>query len=111
MRIGSRASTICGCCRASLPAGGRFAQDHHWIFDYVADAFADDLDKNKPPIVYVDDSDALYLTAMHVNLVAYFSENAHFRDAWGHYRYTQSVASCNHPESMHCNFDIYLRTP
>lgn len=92
-------------------AGPDFAKRYEWIPRYVAGAYAQDLDARKPELVFVDNTDVLYLTPMHVDLVAYLSAYPGFRAAWAHYHHTDSVFSCSHPEKAHCSFDVYERLP
>jgi len=71
-----------------------FAGDNAWILRYVADAYAEDMNHRKPDIMIVDDTDMFYRIYHPVDLVAYLSVTPAFKEAWGHYRYMQTVDHC-----------------
>lgn len=94
-----------------LISGEDFRQRNGWILQYVADAFADDMERHVPSVMFVDNFDTLLLTKGHVDLVAYFSAFPRFREAWKHYVHTQSIVTCLYPERVHCAFEVYRRKP
>ncbi len=96
-----------------------FTRKHQWILDYVGNAFAEDLNRNKPAVVFVDDSDVFYIARVHVDLVPYFSAVPSFREAWKQYRYAHSIDICRKPRIAYgppvakewCRYDVYRRIP
>lgn len=99
----------------------QFAQKHGWILEYIRQGYADDLERYKPDLVFVDDSD-FYIDIYHpIDLVAFMSENTRFKEAWSHYQLARSVNQCAVlPSSIkvvtkensvkhHCKYLIYRR--
>ena len=89
-----------------------FTRENIWILDYVANAFAEDMNSRKPDVMFVDDTDVFYTAIKPVNLVAYFSANPHFREAWSHYRFVHNINLCGLPPPTHklkCSYDAYRR--
>jgi hypothetical protein len=88
-----------------------FTQSHQWILAYVAGAFAEDMNRRKPAMMFVDDADIFYHTPKYVNLIAYFSVFPEFKEAWRHYHFEHAIATCSHPTVSHCSFLLFRRTP
>ena len=90
-----------------MKSGADFAQRNRWILTYVTDALAEDMDRHKPEIMFVD---AFSPARGHVDPLDYLSAFPHFRDAWQHYRYLKSDFTCTTPEKTHCGgFRLYER--
>jgi hypothetical protein len=103
-----------------LLLGPDFRQKHQWIIDYVGQAYAEDLERHKPDIVYVDSSPELFKGYSHVDLPGYLSSVPAFKTAWSHYRRTDTIDACIKPPKgepeeaalkSDCRFDIYSRMP
>jgi hypothetical protein len=94
-----------------LVSGPDFTRQHRWVPEYVAAAFAQDLDGRKPEVVFVDNSDVFNQTSIYVDIIAYLNAYPKFPEAWAHYHHVQSIRSCSHPEKAHCSFEVYRRNP
>lgn len=87
--------------------------------NYITTSYTEDLNQNKPPIVFVDDTYKFYDVQKEVDLVKLFSNDKAFADAWGHYEYTTSVNNCmaSKPDPdgplvfdrRNCKYDVYRR--
>lgn len=62
-----------------------------WIPEYVSNAYAEDLAKNKPQLVFVDDRERFFSVRHYVNLVAFLDSFPAFRQEWKHYTFVQEV--------------------
>jgi hypothetical protein len=114
-----------------IVSGPQFEADHRWILYYVAGALAEDLNKNKPDVVFVESSDRLYTIQLSKpwNWIAFFSPYVNFYDAWQHYAYVRTVDNCDAFEPTQevifamskgtkdapkntagCRYDVYHRT-
>lgn len=69
-----------------------FAQTHQWIFDYTANALAEDMKNHKPQLMFVDDLDYLPATHHPVDPIAFLSASPSFAKEWRHYRYANTIA-------------------
>ena len=98
-----------------LASPKEFSTSHAWILDYIANAYADDMSANRPPVMFVDDTDVFYTARVQVDLVAYLSVNARFKDAWSHYRLAERINLCApagvdyHGPKEKCSYDVYRR--
>lgn len=97
-----------------------FRQRHQWVFDYAAHAFAEDMNRNKPELMFVDDTDMFYRVYHPVDLVAYFRIDPAFREAWSHYEFYSHVNNCPQSSPNHaarplkkikggCEYAVYKR--
>jgi hypothetical protein len=77
-----------------LQGGDAFTRQHAWIVDYVGKAMADDLNRRKPEIVFVDVSDGIFAYPHPVDLVGFLSRVPEFKAAWAHYRYQDTLNQC-----------------
>jgi hypothetical protein len=89
--------------------GSAFAEQHHWVPDYVSGALADDLNQRRPDIVFVENGEIADDDGLYVNLAAYFNSFPRFRSAFSHYHRIDTIYSCSHPEKTPCGYDVYLR--
>jgi hypothetical protein len=100
-----------------LVSDDNFLRRHEWILAYVAEAFAEDMDKRKPDIMFVDDSDVFYTARGNLDLVSFFSVNPHFQNAFGHYRFAHRIYVCGVPGLKYsgikdrCSYFVYRRVP
>lgn len=99
-----------------LQADDAFTKENAWILQYVADAYAQDLTRNKPEIVFVDAGKNFARTGKPLDLVKYFSGYASFSDAWKHYALATTIDHCNDPavtaiqdKEVWCRQDVYER--
>jgi hypothetical protein len=90
-----------------------FRKKNYWIFDYVGNAIAHDLDNNKPDILYVDSSPKLYGVGKYIDLVAYFKVLPAFKTAISHYHNIKVIDACGKQRieliESNCRYDIYKR--
>lgn len=87
--------------------------------NYITTSYAEDLNQNKPPLVFVDDTYKFYDVQKEVNLITLLSSDKAFADAWGNYEYVTSVNHCmaSKPDPSgplvydrkNCKYDIYRR--
>ena len=99
---------------------------YKWIKDYVTRAYATDLTRWQPEIVFVDRSDGIFNYGLPIDIPAFFAEEPAFREAWSHYRLEKTLDSCAKPEQkrvsasgvskigsqpvqIDCRYDIYRR--
>ncbi len=109
-----------------LVSDADFVRAHQWILHYAGNALADDLDYNKPDIVFVDIPDTFYTIVGTINLIHYFSMFPHFEKAWRHYAYVHTIDNCDRISLMdevtaamastahkriNCRYEVYRRTP
>ncbi len=100
------------------------ARKHLWVLEYVALAYAKDLQRRKPDILFVDRSDGIFGYPHFVDIPAFFSRVPEFKEAWSHYRYVSTIDQCdsaeaeskpqkqqpstrNKPIHIECRYDIY----
>jgi hypothetical protein len=103
-----------------LLSGPEFTKQNQWIIDYVGNAYAEDLGKWKPEVLYIDSSPKFFAHQDHFDLVGYFSQVPAFADAWKQYRRSGVIDSCLPPPDKDpkskgvesdCRFDVYSRIP
>lgn len=82
-----------------------------WIRGYVGNALAEDLERRKPDIVFVDTSDRILGYPHPVDIPAFFGTIAAFKTAWTHYRYFSSIDHCKNAWNIDCRYAVYRRTP
>jgi hypothetical protein len=99
-----------------LTSDEAFKRQNQWILDYVGNALADDMDRNKPDVMFVDDTNIVYAKYTAINLMTYFTTNPHFEKAWSHYRYLHRIDLCGAPPpdakivyKSKCSYDVYRR--
>ncbi len=88
-----------------------FAQRNKWIIDYVGNAYAEDLGRYKPQLVFVSNTDSFYSVRKYVDLAQYLSVVPRFKDEWKHYRYVMRVEEIPAPKKKteHSGYWIYRR--
>ena len=92
-----------------------FAAKNRWITEHVAKGLAQDLNKRRPPVVFVDDRKRFFGTEVNAFLPDFFISVPEFAAAWGHYRYEQTIDRCRaeHPGNpdyaVACRYDVYRR--
>ncbi len=93
-----------------------YTQRYQWIIDYIAQGLADDLNSNKPRIVFVDSSPIFGKTNRHLDIVEYLSRNAGFADAWKPYALLKTAGLCedtdpgnNQKIESACRYDVFKR--
>ncbi len=97
--------------------GKQFVADHHWIVEYAGLGLADDLNRRRPEIVFVDDSKRFFGSSLDVSLPGFFLQVPQFGEAWSHYRYTATIDRCvpatpkEQAVTVGCKYDIYSRVP
>jgi hypothetical protein len=77
-----------------------YARSHRQVLDYIAAAYAQDLEARKPKMMFVDDNDGFFIEGRFIGLVDYFSAWPAFASAWKFYRYDHLIDYC-----------IYSKTP
>jgi hypothetical protein len=114
-------------------ADDTFYNAHLGIFYYVGNALAEDIEQNKPELIFVEVSSLLYSIRMRdpINWVKDFSTIPDFKKAWKHYIYMHSINNCAHfqpsveaaikqpkgpgtelkIENLNCHYDVYRRIP
>ncbi len=95
-----------------------FAREHHWILDYVAQGYAQDLNERKPEVMFVDDADIFYSVHKHIDLIAYLEAFPNFKNAWQHYHMIRTLDLCYEGKrqpggkvGVGCRYFMYRRTP
>lgn len=95
-----------------------FAKKNAWILQSVASAYAEDLNHNKPEILFVDAGEDFSRTGQKLDLVKYFSVFPAFADAWKHYALARTIDHCNAASikdmadrQVWCRHDVYERKP
>ncbi|HEU5048323.1 MAG TPA: hypothetical protein VFT64_10840 [Rickettsiales bacterium] len=114
-----------------ITAGRDFAEQHKGIFYYTAYAMAEDLEKNKPDIVFVELSQSLYTIPLGktLNWVDVMNAIPAFTQAWQHYTLLKTIDKCTslspaiaatYPPptgpglktvEYNCAFQVYKRIP
>jgi hypothetical protein len=86
---------------------------HQWIISNVAMGLADDLARRKPEVVFVDNSPKFFGYDFAVDLPAFFSGVPEFKEAWGHYRYADTIDRCREDAASltGCRYAIYKYIP
>ena len=102
-------------------SGPEFTRAHQSILDYVGNAYADDMNRRKPDVMYIDASPSFFSKQPYFDLVGYFSKAVPaFAEAFTHYRRTSVIDTCEAPDKddpkskglqSDCRFDIYSRIP
>ncbi len=95
-----------------------FTRQYQWIITYMAEGLADDLNNNKPDIVFVDSSPKFGKTGKYLDVIAYFSADTKFAAAWGHYTLIKRAGVCedvdpgnNQKIETGCQYDVFKRVP
>ncbi len=90
-----------------------FVKKNKWILEYISHALAEDMRKNKPEIMFVDNTDNFYTFHEYVDLVAYLNKFPEFKKEFTHYRYVEKISPCkpekNTQPKEHCGYFIYKR--
>lgn len=93
-----------------------FTRQYQWIIDYTAEGLADDLNNNKPHIVFVDSSPKFGKTGKHLDIVQYLSRNEKFAAAWQAYTPLKTAGLCedvdpgnNQKIEVGCRYDVFKR--
>jgi len=97
-----------------LTSDAAFSKKNAWIPRYVAEKFADDLNRNKPDVIFVEAGPQFYNTDVKIDLVGYFGAFPSFHDAWTHYSFLQAADRCGEVHKAHkggCRYDVYRRIP
>ncbi len=106
--------------------GPQFVASYRWIVDYVSNAYAEDLEKYKPDIVFVDISDGIFDYPYPVDIPGLLESSPQFGHAWSEYRRVDTIDVCGSPAKkpdphqqpkdaasrqihIDCRFDIYAR--
>jgi len=94
--------------------GKEFAAKYARIPTYVATKLAEDMEYNKPDLMFVDTSPEFFVVHKPFDLVAYFSTTLAFKEAWRHYRYIKEINYCEPSRAgkktgTGCSFAIYAR--
>lgn len=92
-------------------AGTEFVQKNHWVLDYVDEAYADDLNSNKPELVFIDDNDSFFSVHKYVDLEEFMLGLPKFRKAWQHYGYVGKIDRVTGPQKnkAHTGYFVYKR--
>lgn len=94
-----------------------FRRSHQWIYAYVANAYAEDMNRNKPDMMIVDISDEFYTTKKYLDVLKEFSVYPAFADAWRAYHLSKTLGDCKPegekrpPYKAVCKYGIYVRDP
>ncbi len=95
-----------------------FTRQNQWIIDYVGNAYAQDLERWKPEILYIDASPVFFGKQPYFDLIAYYGAVPAFQKAWAHYQHAGVIDAClppppDDPKSkgvqFDCRFDVYSR--
>jgi|GEM_PF-1003393 len=99
-----------------LISSPEFTEKNKWILEYISNGFAEDMAKNKPQLMFVDDTNDFYAYQGYVDLVAYFSKYGNFAKEWQHYKFARKIEYCEEPQDAqhpkkpeHCGYFIYKR--
>ena len=96
---------------------------HQWIIDYLGEAYAQDLKRYDPDIVFVDKSDGIFNHPYPVDIPSILSLELHFAEVWSQYRYVAMIDDCPKSDLSHaasgqkkeihidCRFAVYSRRP
>lgn len=96
-------------------SGEEFRQSHLGVLRYVAEAYAEDLGRNKPQVVFLETSPTYGRTGKPIDIIAQLASFKPFTLAWGHYRFMQSIDYCGEEgsgmakETAYCRYDVYVR--
>ncbi len=91
--------------------GPQFTSTHRWLLEEVSHGLAEDLNRNRPQIVIVDNSPLFYSTGQYVDIPALLERYADFAGAWSHYRLLHTTNTCpSGGQGSSCRFDMYERT-
>ena len=88
-----------------LISDAKFAEQHKWILEYVANAFAEDIEKRKPEIIFVDEEGHFYEIHKEIDFIAYFSIFPNFKKALDNYKYIAKINLCTKCSS----YSLYKR--
>jgi len=94
--------------------GEKFTLHHLRIIHDVGRDLADDLNRNKPDVVFVDDKRRFFGTDRNLYLPDFFSIVPAFKEAWAHYHYVTTINRCKAeglPLTTGCRHDIFRRNP
>jgi len=93
-----------------------FIRKQAWVPAYVATTLAEDMDRNKPEVMFVDTSPEFFSTRKPLDLIAYFSSTPAFKEAWNHYAWMKRVSHCEDEgpngkkvEQFQCRYDVFRR--
>lgn len=92
-------------------ADADFVNMNKWIPEYVSNSLAEDMKRNKPEIMFVEDTDIYYSVNKYIDLIAYLSPSHKFAEEWQHYVYAgkvyDSIESSN--KKGHSGYFLYKR--
>ncbi len=94
--------------------GEKSVAEHQWIFNYMADAYAQDLGRGRTELMFVARGHQFFAEGNPIDLTQFLSGNAAFRTAWSKYRYDSTIDACNKNGATiitECRYDVYVRTP
>ena len=87
---------------------------HEWVLDFVGKAFAEDLERYKIPVIFLDSSPGFMGKKPAVNIATVLGAVPEFKQAWSHYRYDVTLGKC--PDKLAgdvipsgCLYDAYRR--
>lgn len=91
-------------------ASPEFIDRNHWILDYVGRAYGEDLQRNKPELVFVDDDEDFYSVRGHVDLEKFMLDIPEFRNEWRYYRLVGRIDGVGGPSPKeHSGYFVYKR--
>ena len=73
----------------------KFKENNMWIIEYVANSFADDVNKRKPDVLFVDNTGNYYSVRKKLDLISYFSIFPKFHDIMQNYMFSGNIRYCD----------------
>lgn len=102
--------------KAFLLSDASFIQKNGWILEWTANAYAEDLNHNKPALMFVDAGEDFHGSGQKVNLVKFFSRYPAFEQAWSHYTLMAVIDHCEDEDvkkdnlrQIWCRNEVYVR--
>lgn len=93
-------------------SGPDFAARNAWVLNYVANAYAQDLDTRRPGVVFVNHGIAL-VPGRTLDLPGYLSAVPAFRKSWDAYRLAETIDACDKDDAydawLACRYDVFVR--
>lgn len=90
-----------------------FRRAHYWIVELVGKDLAEDMDYNKPEVIFVDNSPFIMEQPRKNSLLDFLSEIPEFKTAWQQYHLVKTIDICQRhgriTQKSTCKFDVYMR--
>ena len=84
-----------------------FALKNKWILDYIGNAFAEDLNKNQPELIFVDHNVSEIIIVKPIDFIKYLSLTPAFITEWKNYNYIGEIDTIDQREKSEQNKDFH----